>query len=153
MREPATTGMHGNIWVGTSHHGNARERWMEHPYNDVQCVFSRSSACHTKYTKPPNKLVVHLFNCLRDYSRNLAAVKNRKTKADEIVPELRLEKPITWSRPDYLKTAGTTFICYTKKTILPATTHTTRAYRAKPHDAVPPARYTIFANSTSVQKQ
>ena len=35
VREPATTGMHGNIWVGidhhgsfragTSHHGNARE--------------------------------------------------------------------------------------------------------------------------------
>ena len=78
--ELATTGMHGNVG------------W-EHPYGDVQqCVLRRSSACHTKNMKPPSKLVVQLFNCSRDYIRNLAAVQNQKTKADEIVPELRLEK-------------------------------------------------------------
>ena len=107
--ELAITGMHGNVG------------W-EHPYTDVQCVFGRSSACHTKNTTPPSKLVVQLFNCLRDCSRNLAAVKDQKTKADEVVLELRLEKPITWSLPDYLKTAGTTLICETKNTRLPATT-------------------------------
>ena len=140
-REPATTGMHGNVG-------------REHPYSHVQCVLSRSSACHTKNTKPPSKLVVQLLNCSRDYSRSLAAIKNQKTKPDEIVPRLRLENPITWSLPDYLKTAGTTLICETKNTILPATTHTTHAYRAKPHDTVPPVRYTICANSSSaVQKQ
>ena len=85
--EPATTGMHGNVG------------W-EHPYSDVQCVLSCSSACHTKDTKPPSKLVVQLFKCLKDYSRKLAAVKNQKAKADEIVTGLRLEKPITWSLLD-----------------------------------------------------
>ena len=113
VREPVTTGMHGNIWVGinrhgsfrtgTSHHGNAWEylggNWpprgfpcgnqpprecteifgwelaitgkhgnvgWEHPCSDAQCILSRSSACHTKNTKPPSKLVVQLFNCSRD---------------------------------------------------------------------------------------
>ena len=57
---------------------------------------------------------------IRDCNRNLAAVKKLKTKADGIVPEQRLDKPITWSLPDYLKTAGTTLTCETKNTRLTA---------------------------------
>ena len=129
--ELATTGMHGNVG------------W-EHPYRDVQCVLSRSSACHTKNTKPLSKIVVQFLICSGDYSRNLAAVKNQKTKADEIVSRLRLEKPMTRSVLDCLKTAGTRRISETKKTRLLATTHTAHAYRAKSHDAVPPVRYTIY---------
>ena len=122
----------------------------EHPYSDVQCVLSRCSAGYAKNTKPPRMLVVQLFNSLRDYSRYVAPVKKpKKTKADEIVPELRLEKSITRSLPDNLKTAGTTLFCETKNTRLSTTTHTTHAYRAKPHHTVPPVCYTICANSSS----
>ena len=149
------TGHHGHSSTGTSHHGNARERWMGTPIQrGVVCYESFFSVSHEEYETTEEACS---FNCLiiQEITAEISQpVKNEKTRADEIVPEPRLEKPMSWSLPDYLKTAGTTLILETKNTRSPATTHITHAYRVKPHDTVPPVSYTICGNSTSaVQKQ
>ena len=84
VREPATTGMHGNAREYLSGNWPPREctgTLDGTPINsDAQCVLSRCSACHTKNKKRPSKRVVQLLSWLRDFSRNLAAVNSQKSK-------------------------------------------------------------------------